>query len=324
MITAMNDPVKSEIYDLVIIGAGPAGLTAAVYACRKRLRTVLLTIDIGGQAALSADIENYPGFSVISGTELARHFRQHIEHFPDYLEIHEGTKATALRRSVRGGAGFEVDTDQEQTLQARTVIIASGRRPRLLGIPGEKEFFGRGVFTSTSTNMSAFRDKAVAVVGGGNSAMDSAVVLARFARIVYIVNNLEDLHGDEMLKDKVLATGIIKVYNRATATKILGDRVVSGVEIEHLDSKESQKLEVEGVFIEVGWAPAVEFDRLTAKDDRGRIKVDPRMATSVAGIFAAGDVNDSEGEQIIIAAGEGAKATLSAAEYLLKREPLKY
>ncbi|HLC44229.1 MAG TPA: FAD-dependent oxidoreductase [Patescibacteria group bacterium] len=305
---------KKQIYDAIVIGGGPGGLTAAIYLCRKMLQTLVITDTIGGQAVMSSDIENYLGFTMVTGTELAQHFRHHIAHFPQYLRVHEGLRVTALRRMAHKRSLFEVVAGEE-TFQSRCVIIASGRKPRRLGIPGEKEFWGRGVVHSTSADAPLYRDKTVVVIGGGNSAMDCALVLNRFAKQVYVVNNLSELHGDEMMKDKVLSQNRIRIYNNTQAREIYGQTAVGGIRVVRKEGPE-EDLTVEGVFVEVGWESEVDFDQLTEKDQNKRIKVDAYMRTTVPGIFAVGDVNNIEGEHIIIAAGEGAKGALAAAEYL--------
>lgn len=310
---------NSSIYDVVIVGGGPAGLTAAIYTSRKRLNTLVITKDVGGQAAISGDIENYLGYSAITGPELARHFAEHLATFHDNLHLIEGIKVTALRSATTAG-NFEVETEDKQVYQARCIIIASGRNPKMLGIPGEQEFFGRGVVTCTTCDAPLFRDKTVAVIGGGNSAMDATITLTRFAKQIYVVNINKELQGDEILKEQVLSSSKVKVINQANTLRVLGEKFVTGIEIKHTGSGQQEKLEVDGVFVEIGWTPAVEFDSLTKKDQWNRIVVDPYMRTSVPGIFAVGDVNNIDGEQIIIAAGEGSKGALAAADYLMRKK----
>lgn len=310
---------KPKNYDIIIIGAGPAGLAAAVYAARKKLKTLVVSRDIGGQANLAHDVENYLGYFMVAGPLLVEHFEDHVRRFPDSLEFQKNVQVRELRKSVKG-AGFEIETSEGVVFHSRSIIIASGRKPRMLGIPGEREFFGRGVQAASSTDAPSYRDKAVVVVGGGNSAMEAALTLARFAKFVYMVNNLEDLQGEEVVRDQVLGNSKIRVCNKATASKIIGSSRVRAVEITHLSNSRVEELEAEGVFVEIGWEPEVAFDGITEKDEQNRIKVDAHMATSVPGVFAVGDVNDVDGEQIIIAAGEGAKGALAAAKYLVRQK----
>lgn len=302
-------------WDIIVIGGGPAGLTAAIYSVRKGLTTLLITKDIGGQAALSGDIENYLGFTMISGYELAQKFREHIEKF-EHGNILEGFEV----KEIGGSEGnWQVKISDGRTFLARALIIASGRRPRLLGVPGEKEFLGKGVATCATCDAPFFKGKDVAVVGGGNSAMDAALTLSKVADKVYIININPSLTGDEVLKREVEARPNIVILPNSTETKVIGEETVTAIEIENQKTNQKQTLPVSGVFVEVGYIPAVEFDNLTEKDGHGAIVTNPdTMMTSVRGIFAAGDVNNIWGEQIIIAAGEGAKAALSAATYLAK------
>lgn len=304
------------IFDTIVIGGGPAGLSAAIYAVRKNLKVLLVTKDIGGQAALSGDIENYLGFSLITGPELAQKFREDVEKFEnDGIWIKEGEEVTGI-----GGRDpdFVVRTNQAKEYHGKTIIIASGRIPRLLNVPGEKEFLGKGVATCATCDGPLFKNKDVAVVGGGNSALDAAFSLMKVAKSVTIVNLTPDVRGDEVLIRNVKGSPIVKILNSHQVLEILGDQFVTGVKVQDLNTKEIQQLSVLGVFIEIGWIPSVHFDELTHKNSQGEIMVDEFGETSVPGLYSAGDVNDLWGEQIIIAAGEGAKVALKVAEHLSK------
>lgn len=302
------------MYDLIIIGAGPAGLTAAIYAARKRLKTIVISKDIGGQAATSSDIENYLGFSIITGPELADHFRKHLESFKE-LTIEEGVEVKSITNHKLGC--FDVETTAGW-FHAKTIIIASGKKPRSLGIKGEKEFFGKGVSTCSTCDAALFKDKVVAVVGGGNSAMDAALNLTKFAKLVYCVNLTSSLGGDEVLKQSILNNSKVEIINNSQTLEILGEKFVTGLAIQDKNTLAKRTLQISGVFIEIGYQSNVEFDNLTTKDKSNQIIVDKDLKTSVPGIYSAGDVNDMWGEQIIIAAGEGAKAAMRVAEYLGK------
>lgn len=303
-------------YDVLIIGAGPAGLTAAIYCARKRLKTLVISKDIGGQAALSGDIENYLGFSVINGVDLATKFREHAEEFNDEITLVEGTTVASL---VKTNANFQAVTKEGDKYSARTVIIASGRKPRFLGIPGEQEFFGKGVSTCATCDAPLFRNKDVAVIGGGSSAMDATVALTKFTNKIYVVNIDPELIGDEILKEQVTSSDKVEVISDTLSQKIFGDKFVTGIEIKDKITGKTRTLTVGGVFIEIGQIPATGFDKITEKNGHGLIKVDSDLRTNIEGVWAAGDVNDLWGEQIIIAAGEGAKAAMRLAEYLAKQ-----
>lgn len=308
--------MEPEIFDTIIIGAGAAGISAAIYAVRKNLKVLVLTKDIGGQAALSGDIENYPGFTMITGSDLAKKFKEELMTFENQgLWLKEGVEVVSLEGA---DPDFTVSTSDGASYHSKTVIIASGRIPKMLGIPGEKELFGKGVATCGVCDAPFYKDKDVAVVGGGNSALDAAFSLIKVARSVTIINNTDTLRGDEILLKNVTSSPKVKILNNHVALEILGDQAVGGIKIKDIKTKEEQVLTVSGVFIEIGWTPSNTFDKLTNKNDQEEIEVDEYGATSVPGIYAAGDVNNIWGEQIVIAAGEGAKTALRVAEHLSK------
>lgn len=302
------------MYDCIIIGAGPAGMTAAIYAARKKLKTLVLTKDVGGQMIWSSDVENYSGFSMISGADLTIKFKEHLKSITENLELIEGVEIINLQKNV---TSFEVEDKTGKSYYAKSIIIASGKQPRHLGIPGEEKFFGKGVAICATCDAPLYKNKTVVVVGGGNSAMDAVLALSKVAKQVFVVNINDELVGDEVLKNKISVMPNVKFYNKTKALEILGEAKLTGMKIQILGEQE-QVLEVDGVFVEIGYVPSINFDMLTEKNDKGEIKVDSNLQTSVAGIFAAGDINDAWGEQIIIAAGEGAKAAIAANDYLNK------
>ncbi len=295
------------MYDLIIIGAGPAGITAAVYAARKRLNILVLTGDIGGQAALSGDIENYTGYQFISGPELAKKFEEHVKKFN--VDLRTGHE---VERILKKGWGFEVFSKGE-AFETRAVIIATGRKPKTLGVPGESEFKNRGVTYCATCDAPLFTDKEVVVVGGGNSALDAILQLIKIARKVHVVNIAESLTGDKVLIEKVQSSGKVLLHNSSTVKRIEGDSFVRRVII-----NDGETLSVEGVFIEIGGAPAgipVEGAKLALSPGK-EIKVDEHCRTSIPGIFACGDVSTVPEWQIIVAAGHGCIACLAAFKYL--------
>lgn len=296
------------MYELIIIGAGPAGITAAVYAARKRIDILVVSKDIGGQAAWSGDIENYTGYQFITGPDLAAKFEEHMRKFDIILKENEGVlelKKIEEKVSIR--------TDKA-TYEAKTAIIASGKRSRELNVPGEREFKNRGLTYCATCDGPLFSNKEVAVIGGGNSALDVALQLIKIAKHVYIINITSGLGGDTIMREKVEASKNVTVLNNSQVTAILGDKFVSGIKIKR-EGKEEQ-LALQGVFVEIGLIPNSEFAKDVEKDPLGEIKVNSRNETNISGIFAAGDVTDVPEKQIIIAAGEGAKAALSAFRYL--------
>jgi len=298
------------LYDLIIVGAGPAGITAGIYAARKKLRTLVVSKDVGGQTALSGAVENYTGYQYISGFELARKFEEHVKEFE--LEFHEREEVTGIRKI---DDTFRVSTDQG-AYEGKTVIVASGAKPKELGIPGEKEFKNRGVTYCATCDAPLFAGKHVAVIGGGNSAMDATLQLLSIARKIYLITINPELEGDQIIKGKILQAKNAEVWVNTKTLEILGDGMVTAIRAMRRDEA---TLNVQGVFIEIGYTPNSEFIDIVEKNTLSEIKVNARCETNVPGIFAAGDVTDVPEKQIIIAAGEGAKAALSAFSYLSRK-----
>jgi alkyl hydroperoxide reductase subunit F len=300
-------------FDSIIVGAGPAGITAAIYLARKKLDVLVLTLDIGGQANLSTDVENYTGFTMISGQELVRRFEEHLEVFK-IKTITE--KVTAIKKK---SFLFKVETESN-AYWAKTVIIASGKKPRSLKVPGEDKLIGKGVTYCVLCDAPFFKDKPVAVVGGGNSALQAILELAKFTNQIYVINITPELTGDEILKENVKKLSFVKVFNNCRVTAIKGEKKVEGIEFENTVTKEVSSLEVRGVVVEIGLETSLGFEmpKRLKLNERNEIDVDQNCNTAVPGLFSAGDVTDVKWKQIIIAAGEGAKAALSAYDYLSK------
>jgi alkyl hydroperoxide reductase subunit F len=297
-----------KIYELIIIGAGPAGITSAVYAARKKMDFLLITKDIGGQAAWSGEVENYTGYQFISGPELVSKFEEHLRKFDINLKENEEVKELKKQNAI-----VYVKTNKD-TYQARTVIIASGKRSRELNVKGEKEFKNRGLTYCATCDGPLFKDKVVAVIGGGNSALDATLQLMKIARHIYLINNTPRLGGDAIMREKVENSPLVTIMNEAEVLEILGDKMVKAIKIKTKD-KEST-IPLEGIFVEIGLIPNSEFVYDVEKNSLGEIKVNCKNETNIPAIFAAGDVTDVPEKQIIIACGEGAKACLSAFRYL--------
>lgn len=298
------------MYDLIIIGAGPAGITAAVYAARKRMNLMVATKDIGGQAAWSGDIENYTGYQFITGPELASKFEEHMRKYN--IEVRENEPTLEIKK-IREAVLVKT---QKKEYEARAAIIASGKRSRELNVAGEKEFKNKGLTYCATCDAPLFSGRDVAVIGGGNSALDAALQLINIARHVYLVNIASSLGGDAIMREKVSKSNIVTVMNNAQVTAVLGERMVNAIKIRR-DGKE-ETLSVRGVFVEIGLIPNSEFAEGVEKNEFGEIKVNSRNETSIPGIFAAGDVTDLPEKQIVIAAGEGSKAALSAFRFLAR------
>ncbi len=303
------------LYDVIIIGGGPAGLSAAVYAARKMMKTVLISKNIGGQVTDTFDIENYLGFSEIETADLINRFEEHVVKYGVIKRV--GVEVVSLDLT---GKIKKVFIDDGAICLGRTVILAMGKRPRSLNVPGEKELVGKGVAYCSTCDAPLFVDMDTAVIGGGNSALEAALDLAKVARRVYLISTTP-LTGDPILVDKVKSSGKVEVFTEHSTKRVIGERVVEGIEIQGLDDKTPRRLDVQGVFIEIGLLPNSDLvvDMLNV-NETGEILIDCRCRTGVAGVFAAGDVTDVPFKQVIIAAGEGAKATLSAYSYLMNQQ----
>jgi len=301
------------MYELIIIGAGPAGMTAAVYAARKRINTLLISGDVGGQVLTTWAVENYMGYQFIEGRELMQKFEEQVKQFPADVKIEIGQRVERLSRMDRG---FEVKTDKGESHQAKAVIFATGKRPRQLDVPGEKELLGRGVTYCALCDGPLFAGMKVAVIGGGNSALEAADDMVKIADRVYLVS-LTPLTGDQILIDKVKGAENLTMFLEHEVVEIRGGNFVEGIRIIDLKNKQEKELEVGGVFVEIGLIPNSEFMKgVVTLNHLGEIEVSCANETGVPGLFAAGDVTSVPEKQIVVAAGEGAKAALQAYSYL--------
>lgn len=296
------------MYDLIIIGAGPAGITAAIYAIRKKLNILVISLDIGGQAAWSGNIENYTGYQLVSGPELTLKFEEHMRKYN--IPMKEGEEALDVRMAQDT---VVVKTDKG-IYESKTAIIASGKRSRELNIEGEKEFKNKGLTYCATCDGPLFEGKDVAVIGGGNSALDAALQLIKIARHVYVINIVGHLTGDPVMIEKVESAENATIMNNTRLLSIEGVNMLKAINISE-DGK-VKTLKVEGVFVEIGLIPNSHFAPDVDKNSFGEIKVDSYNHTNIPGIFAAGDVTDVPEKQIIIASGEGSKAALGVFRYL--------
>jgi alkyl hydroperoxide reductase subunit F len=304
----------APIYDVIIIGGGPAGLSAAVYAARKVLKTVLISKNIGGQVTDTFDIENYLGFSEIETADLINRFEEHVVKYGVTKVVGPEVVSLDLTGKIK-----KVFVDEGTIYLTRTLIMAMGKRPRSLDVPGEKELVGKGVAYCSTCDAPLFVDMDTAVVGGGNSALEAALDLIKVARKVYLIS-ITPLTGDPILVDKVKSSDKVEIFTEYGTKRIIGQNVVEGIEIQGLDDKTPKRLDVQGVFIEIGLLPNSDLVIDTLNVNRtGEILIDSACRTGIAGVFAAGDVTDVPFKQVIVAAGEGAKAALSAYNYLINQ-----
>lgn len=307
------------IYDTIIIGAGPAGLTAAIYAGRNRLKTLVLSRDIGGQTAISGEVENYPGVDKMQGIDLAEKMKDQAAG-QETVELKIG-----LEYQVSGISqipdGYHVSTGKGDSFIGKTLLLTAGKNPRRLNVPGEKEFEGRGVNYCATCDAPLYRDKVVAVIGGGYSATEAAEMLTKYAKLIYVLPLNEKLNGEAVTLEKINASPKIKIISYAQTTRIVsaGQRV-TGVEYTDTKTGERGQISVEGVFVEIGSTPnSSPYGKLVKINKWGEIEINNKNMTSTPGIFAAGDITDIWGKQIIIAAGQGAQAAMAIGEYLSAR-----
>ncbi len=299
--------------DVLIIGGGPAGLSAAIYTFRKKMNTLVVSKDIGGQVAKSGEIENYLGFGHITGPMLAMKFREHLEALG--ISYKEGV----VVKSITGRRGeFRVGLEDGEEILAKTVIVASGKNPKQLNVPGEAELKNRGVSYCATCDAPLFRNKTVAVIGGGNSALDAAIQFIPIAQKIYLININPEFTGDPIFIDKVKNEPKITIINNAQTKEILGQALVSGLKYQELTTREEKEITVEGVFVEIGQIPSLGFENLLTKNKWGMIEIGENGITNIPGLFAAGDVTNVRDNQISVAAGEGTKAALSAYEFWVK------
>src|SRR3989344_458307 len=297
------------MYDIIILGAGPAGMSAAVYLARKKLKTLILTKDLGGQTAMSGKVENYLGFKSISGAELSQRFYEHVQEYKDFVEIHMEEPASDLSKQKNGKFLIKTKTGEYSSI---CVIIASGKLPKKLNVPGENKLLKRGVTYCATCDAPLFTKKDVAIIGGGNSAMDAGVQLMRIANKVHIITINEELMGDSILKEMLEKANNVSIIKKAQITQIYGEKSVEGIKV-NADGKQKD-IKVKGVFIEIGSYPSVQFAKDIEKNQYNEIRLIKGERTNIEGIFACGDVTEVAEKQTIIAAGDGAKAAIQAYE----------
>ncbi|MEE8618360.1 MAG: glutaredoxin 3 [Nitrosomonadaceae bacterium] len=302
----------TKVYDVVIVGAGPAGMSAAIYATRKNLSTLIIASDIGGQLGTTYEVNNYPGFQMITGPDLVQQFEVHMEKYG--IDKLVGEKVTGLHFEDRCKI---LDTAANRQIRARSIIIATGAFKRKLNIPGEKELLGRGVVYCSTCDGPLFRGMDIAIIGGGNSGLEAALEMNGVARNIFLISRME-WSGDPILQDKVRSAEGIKSLTLYDPVKIHGLQQVEGLEVRDLQTGKARTLDVQGVFIEIGLYPNTDFVLdLLDTNGRGEIKIGRHGQTGISGVFAAGDVTDIHDKQIVIAAGAGANAALGAFEYLV-------
>lgn len=304
---------KQELFfDVIILGSGPAGFSAAIYASRGNLKTAILDISMfGGQPSNYLEIENYPGFSLIGGFELMEKFEEHadkfgVEKFP-MVEIEKVTLNSELK---------QIETN-DTIFKTKSVIIATGAQAKKLGIAGEEEFKGRGVSYCAICDGAFYKDKTVAVIGGGNSAIEEAIYLTKFAQKVYIIHRRDELRADKICQQRAFENEKIEFVLSHSPLEIKGTNTVETLILKNLKTDEIKELNVNGVFPYIGFSPNVDnFNGQLKQNPQGFIETDTNMQTSIEGVYAAGDVRNTPLRQVITAAADGAIAACNAVKYI--------
>ncbi len=304
------------MFDVIIIGLGCAGYTAAIYTARYKLKTLLIGAEEGGMGITAAEVGNWPGIVEIKGPDLMENFKKHAVSFEEVTY-----KVARIEKLEKTGAGFAITLQNGEKVEGKTVILATGSNKRHLGVPGEKEFSGKGVTYCATCDAFFYRNKVVAVVGGGDSAVEGAAIAAQVAKRVYLIHRRNDFRAEPYWVEKVKARENVTFVLENSVKEIVGEQKVTGVKLEKTcQSVGSDMLQLDGVFIEIGSTPATALAvQLGATvDEKGYLKVDPSMQTSIPGFFGAGDVTNGSNyfAQFTTAAGEGAIAANSVFNYL--------
>ena len=305
------------MYDLIIIGAGPAGVAAGIYAARQQLKILVISKDIGGQVAKKAvDIENYPGFEKISGPDLVELYKKQIK--ANELEVLVNEEVVAVEKP----ANFLVKTASGKEFESVAVIVTSGAKSKLINVPGEEEFAGKGVSYCSLCDGPIFKNKIVAVVGGGNNGFETALFLSNYVPKVYMLEYNEKVNADAENQELVAKNPNIEIITNAQVARIEGKVFVNAIVYKDRVSGEEKKLDVAGVFVEIGYSPATSFlgDLVELNDKKEIVFNSETLETKTPGLFSAGDCNVSKYKQIVMASGQGALAALSAYNYIKKNK----
>lgn len=302
-------------YDLIIIGGGPSAICAGIYAARKKINTLLIAKELGGQINGAHIVDNYPALPEIIGRELVKKMVSHLQKFEIKInqdEIAENIESLELTPNIKN---FEVKTDKG-VYQAKSIIIAMGNLPRKLYIPGAEEFAGKGISYCATCDAPLFVNKNVAIIGAGDAGMDAAWQLTQYAKKIYIINKYAELKSDDViLQEKIKKHPLIEIISSAEIKGIQGKKFVE--KLTYAQNGENKEIIIDGIFVEIGWIANTEFIQKVVKlNEKKEIIIDSQNATSINGIFAAGDATNTPHKQIIIATGEGAKAALSVYKYL--------
>ena len=298
--------------ELVIIGAGPAGMSAALYAARKKMDFSIITKEVGGQMVWSSDVDNYIGIRDTTGYELTKMFKEHLKAYDIKITEKE------VEKIEKKDKYFVVKT-KDSEIETRTVIIASGKRPRKIRATNAERFEGKGISYCATCDAPLYPEKTVAVIGGGNSALDAVLQLEKYASKIYLIVRRDKLRGDKFMSEKVTAMEKVEILFNSEIEEVRGENFLQKIVVKNKDES-SRELKLDGVFVEIGHETNSEIIDFVEKDKQGEIKADCNCITSVDGIFAAGDISTGGAKQVVSAAGEGATALISAYNYLNRNE----
>ncbi len=300
--------------DLIIVGSSAAGSAAGIWAARRNLNFKIIALDTEGEVALSGEVSNYPGIIETNGFDLAKKFKEHLDYYKVNIQVDSEVKEIKKEGDVFIISGIQFGKPFEE--KSKTVILATGSKPKHLNVPGEKEFYHKGVSYCTVCDGPLFKDKIVATIGGGNSALESAIMLSALAKKVYLINKNPKFKGEAMLIEKIEKLSNIEIINEALIQEIKGGNFVEKLIYKDKNGKMNE-LGVDGIFVHIGMLPNSQMaPQDVKKNDLGEIEINTKCETSLLGLFAAGDVTNVPYKQIAIAVGQGACAALSAISYL--------
>lgn len=304
----------SALYDVLIIGGGPAGLTAGLYAARRALKSLVLSKNLGGQAATSHDIENYPGSDIIDGLSLMQKFAKQSAKFGCEIKYSEVLNVSRVKDN------FTVKTNNGDYF-GKSIILACGLQQKELDIPGEIKFRGRGISYCATCDGPLYKNKTVAVIGGGNSALDAAEYLSKIAKKLYLIHRRDQFRGEELVVDRLKNDPKVEFVLSTVIVEVKGDQIVKSIILRNNGNEKLTELKIDGLFVEIGYVAKTEFIKNLVKlNKKGEIITNKDTETSMPGIFACGDVTDTSYKQVVISAGEGAKSALQVYKYLCLRQ----
>lgn len=309
--------MERKIFDIIILGGGPAGFSSAIYAARGAVSTAIVDINmLGGQPSNYLELENYPGFQLVGGYDLMEKFEEHADKF--------GVKKFPMQEITKIDLAKKKIYTKEYEFSAKSIIIATGAQPMKLGVKGEKEFVGRGVSYCAVCDGAFYKDKIVAVVGGGNSAIEEAMYLTKFAKKVYVIHRRDKLRADKILQEKAFKNQKIEFIWNSIVLEIQGENTVKSIVLKNLQTDKMSELKIDGIFPYIGISPNTElFSGQLNQDKYGFIITDTTMATSVDGVYAIGDVRNTPLRQVVTAASDGAIGATYALRYIEQTEEIE-